>query len=185
MVVCAAVNPFIPACGGRGLLIIWYSLRFSLNDSDVYTPSFSPPLWHFNYISSERGCDIWNTPLFEKRSLDIKSPLSPVFVYLRLRHANRCRCVALYDRSTEVVLVPHKKIKSDLFDWCQEPSTSQTFCGCGSGNIRQKRVDYYLRQEGNVYDSVCLFVSRLTEKLLGWFSWNLVDGCVMGQGRTD
>ena len=34
---------------------------------------------------------------------------------------------------------------------------------------------YYLCQGGYVFSAVCLFVSRIMEKLLAWFSWNLVD----------
>lgn len=32
--------------------------------------------------------------------------------------------------------------------------------------------------------SVCLSVRRITEELWAWCSWNLVEECSMGQGRT-
>ena len=43
---------------------------------------------------------------------------------------------------------------------------------------------YYLCQRGYIFRAVCLSVSRKTENLLAWFSWNLVETCTMGQWRT-
>lgn len=41
-----------------------------------------------------------------------------------------------------------------------------------------------LDQRGYVFGSVCLSVSRIMEKLLAQFSWNLVEDWSMGHGRT-
>ena len=47
-------------------------------------------------------------------------------------------------------------------------------------------IFYYLRQGDYVLKAILssLSVSRITQKLLVQFSWNLVEGCSRGQGRT-
>lgn len=41
-------------------------------------------------------------------------------------------------------------------------------------------IFYYLCYRGCVFGSACLFVSRITEGLLAWFLWNLVQRCSTG-----
>ena len=45
--------------------------------------------------------------------------------------------------------------------------------------------DYYLRQGGYVFVGVCLFVSRIRQKLLNRFSQNSAEKRLMGLGKYD